>query len=91
MNWQKHRKKLLANPDLRRQLEATELEYQIAREIIAARVAQGLTQKDLAKRMGTKQSVISRVENAKTVPSISFLKSVANALHTSLKVQLGTA
>jgi len=37
--------------------------------------------------MNTKQSVISRVENAKTVPSLSFLKRLAQVLDASLQVQ----
>ncbi|MEK7517997.1 MAG: helix-turn-helix transcriptional regulator [Patescibacteria group bacterium] len=39
----------------------------------------GLTQAEIVKKMNTKQSVISRVENTKTVPSLSFLKRLAQA------------
>jgi len=46
-----------------------------------------ITQKELARRMDTTQSVISRVEQAKVSPSISFLKRLATALNTSLSVQ----
>jgi len=46
-----------------------------------------MTQKELAKKMNTTQSVISRVEQAKTSPSISFLKRLAAALNTTLQVQ----
>lgn len=55
--------------------------------IIEARIKKGLTQADLAKAMNTKQSVISRVENAKTVPSLSFLKRLAQVLNASLQVE----
>ncbi|MBI2443151.1 MAG: helix-turn-helix transcriptional regulator [Candidatus Levybacteria bacterium] len=37
--------------------------------------------------LNTKQSVISRVENAKTVPSLSFLKRLTQVLDASLQVQ----
>lgn len=58
-----------------------------ARVLIKARIEKGLTQAEIAKRMHTKQSVISRVENAKTVPSLSFLKRLAHVLDATLQVQ----
>ena len=50
------------------------------------RIKQLMTQKQLAERMHTTQSVISRVEQAGTSPSISFLKRVAKALDASLQI-----
>lgn len=85
-NWDDHKKDLLKNTKFREALKETELEYQIAQVIIEARINKGLTQNDLAKRLDTKQSVISRVENAKTTPSLSFLKKLASALDTTLQV-----
>ena len=81
----------LGNPQKRacQRREETELEYKIAKALILARVKNKLTQKELAKRMGTKQSVISRVENAKTTPSLSFLKRLAEVLGTNLVVKFG--
>lgn len=87
MDWKTHRKQLLKDPKVRKALKETELEYQIARNIIKARIDNGLTQQQLAKKLKTKQSVISRVENAKTIPSLSFLKRLAEAFNTSLKIQ----
>jgi len=86
MDWQTHKQKLLKNPEFRKALNDSELELQIAKLIIKARIKSGLTQKDLAKKLKTKQSVISRVETAKTTPSLSFLKRLATALDTSLSV-----
>lgn len=85
-NWEDHKKDLLKNPKFKKALKETELEYQIAKIIIEARVNKGLTQSDLAKRLDTRQSVISRVENAKTTPSLSFLKRLASVLETTLQV-----
>lgn len=87
MDWKTHRAELLKNPKVRKALKETELEYQIARALIKARIEKGLTQAQLAKKLKTRQSVISRVENAKTTPSLSFLKRVASVLNTSLQVQ----
>ena len=87
VDWDDFEKELLAKHGFKEALKETELEYQVARAIIEARIKKGLTQEGLAKAMHTKQSVISRVENAKTVPSLSFLKRLAEVLNASLQVQ----
>ena len=87
MNFQTHKKQLMQNPAFRKAYEESELEYQVARALIKARLERGFTQKDLAEKLHTRQSVISRVENAKTVPSLSFLKRLAEVLNASLQVQ----
>lgn len=88
MDWDTYEKKLLRNPKVREALKETEVEYQIARALIEARIKKGLTQSELAQKLHTKQSVISRVENTKTMPSLAFLKRLANVLGGSLQVQL---
>lgn len=87
MDWDDFKKELEKRPGFKEAQEETRLEYEIARALIKARIEKGLTQADIAKRMNTKQSVISRVENAKTVPSLSFLKRLAQVLDASLQVQ----
>lgn len=87
MDWNDFSKELFKQPGFKEALKETELEYQVAYAIIEARVKKGLTQEDLAKAMNTKQSVISRFENAKTTPSLSFLKRLAKVLDASLQVQ----
>ena len=54
--------------------------------IIERRLAKGLTQSDLAKKLGTKQSAIARLESGNYNPSLAFLNKVATALDTKLKV-----
>ena len=88
-DWETHRKKLLENPAIREAIENNRLEYEVARALIEARIKRGLTQKELARRLKTKQSVISRVENARTTPSLSFLKRLAAILGTPLRIQFG--
>lgn len=86
-NWDSYKNKLLKDPDFKKLYEESQPEFEIAKAIIRARIDKKITQKELAKRMNTTQSVISRVEQAKTSPSISFLKRLAAALNTSLSVQ----
>lgn len=87
MDWQTHRKILLKDPEVRKALKEFEPEYQIARALIRARIEKNLTQKQLASKLGTKQSVLSRVENAKTTPTVSFLKRLAAVLGMNLKIE----
>lgn len=89
MDWKTHKRQLLRDPKVRKALKKSELEFQIAKSIIEARIKRGITQKELAKKLRTKQSVISRVETVKTTPTLSFLKRVAETLNTSLRVEIG--
>ena len=87
LDWDDFEKELFKRPGFKEAVEKTRLEYEIARALIKARIEKGLTQKQLAYKLKTRQSVISRVEQAKTSPSISFLKRLAAALNTTLQVQ----
>ena len=86
MDWESHKKQLLKDPKLRKALEETRLEYEIARAIILARAKHKLTQKQLARKLKTRQSVISRIENAQTTVSLSFLKRFTDAFGGKLKI-----
>ena len=86
-DWKELKKELLKNPKFKKLYEESQPEYEIARAIIKARIEKGYTQKDLAKKLNTTQSVVSRIEQGKTSASISFLKRIAQALDTSLQVQ----
>ncbi len=87
MDWEEHKKLLLKDPEFRKALKEIEPEFQVARALIKARIEQGLTQAELAKKLKTKQSVLSRVENAKTTPTLSFLKRLAKVLGLTLKIE----
>jgi len=86
MDWQTHKKQLLKNPKFKRALKESRVEYEIARAVVRARLKHQLTQKQLAKKLKTQQSVISRVENAQTTTSVSFLKRLANIFGGELKI-----
>lgn len=77
----------MKNPAFRKERETTRVEFEIARAVIRARIKRGLTQKQLADKLNTRQSVISRVERANTIPSVSFLKKLAQVFGMTLKVQ----
>jgi ribosome-binding protein aMBF1 (putative translation factor) len=88
MNWQDHKQLLLKKKGFRHALDDIAPELQIAKKLIEARLNKGYSQGKLAEAMQTKQSVISRVENAKTTPSIGFMKKLAKALDTTFQVNI---
>ena len=63
-------------------------EYTVIKSIIAHRHKQGWSQQELAKRVGTKQPVISRLESGASNPTIELLQRVAKALELRLEVSL---
>ena len=75
------------DPEYRREHEALEEEFAIARAVIAARCHAGLTQEELATRMGTSQSAIARLEGGRTKPSTATLTKLAAATGTRLKIE----
>ena len=82
---------LLANAATRAAYDEQAAGFQIARELIAARTHAGLTQADVAERMGTTQSVIARMENGRRMPSLRSVQRYARAVGSNAVVRLGRA
>lgn len=77
------------DPKLREAIEEQKLNVRVAEMIYQAREKAGLTQADLAKLVGTTQSVISRLEDADYEGrSLTMLQRIAEALHQRLEVRL---
>jgi ribosome-binding protein aMBF1 (putative translation factor) len=77
------------DPGLHEEIEDAKLNMRVAEMILAAREAAGLTQAQLAKLVGTQQSVISRLEDADYEGrSLTMLQRVAAALHKKVEVRL---
>lgn len=74
------------DPEYQREFDALEEEFELAAAVIKARHDAGLTQDELAQRMGTTQSAIARIEGGKSSPSTTTLKKLAAATGTRLKV-----
>lgn len=90
-NWKDFKKELLKNPKFKREYEGLQPEYAVISAMIETRIKRGLTQEELANRIGTKQSVISRLESGRANPSIAFLKKFAQALDSTLQIKFNTA
>ena len=79
---------LLANPATQAAYESQAAEFDMARELIAARSRAGLTQSDVAQRMGTTQSVIARLEGGKRIPSMRTVQRYAHAVGARAVVRI---
>jgi transcriptional regulator with XRE-family HTH domain len=66
--------------------DALREEFDLARALIEARTAAGLSQSQLAKRMKTSQSYIARIEGGKVRPSADALGRFAKATGTRLRI-----
>ncbi len=86
------REQLLSNPEVKAAFDASETKYGVLNAILTARREAGLTQTQVAERMGTKPSAIARLENAlvsgKHSPSIDTLHKYATAVGKKLEVNL---
>jgi DNA-binding XRE family transcriptional regulator len=74
----------LQDPEFVEDLKELEPGYQIAR----LRILRGLTQAELAEKVGTKQPAIARLESGQATPSITFLRRLACALDANLEIRL---
>ena len=79
---------LFKNPKIKAEYDALEPEYELIRQLIEARTEKNMTQKQLAEKIGTKQSNIARLESGNYNPSFQFLQKVAGALDKRLSVAL---
>ncbi len=77
---------LLKDKQVNKSYKALEPEYLIIQELIEKRLEKNISQSDLAKKIGTKQSAISRFESGSYNPSLEFLYKVADALNVKLRI-----
>ncbi len=83
-----HRRYFEGKPEMLALLEQTRADMEIARKIYALREAAGLTQRQLAKLIGTSNTVISRLEDADYEGhSLAMLNRIATALDKRVEIR----
>ena len=91
MNHSQLKKKALGKKSVREEYEALEPEFNLLREMLKARNDAGLSQADVAERMGTKPPAITRLESSLTSgrhsPSIATLKKYAEAVGCHIEIK----
>ena len=78
----------LQDPEVKKAYLEMKPEFEIAGTLIAARAKARLTQAEVAKGMGTTQSVVARLESGRTLPSIKTLYSYAKAVGAKPTIRL---
>lgn len=87
-NLKELQRKWLKDPKVKKAYEKMSPEFEVARALFNARNNAGLTQEEVAIRMGTTQSVVARLEAGQTLPSIKSLYRYAEATGTKPEIQL---
>lgn len=82
--WEDLEKELLSDPATKKEFDRLAPRYAVISELIAARIKHKMTQADVAKKVGTKQSSIARLESGNINPSLEFLQKVAQVMGLSV-------
>lgn len=80
-------KEQLQDQEFRKEYNDLQPEFDVIRAIVDARIAQNLTQKELAEKTGINQADISKLENGTRNPSINLLKRLADGMGMVLKIE----
>ena len=84
----KLRRDLLRDPEVKAEYDRLRPIFAIVGEMVEARQAAGLTQAEIASRMGTSQSVVARLENARHMPTFDMVARYAAAIGRRLDIHL---
>ena len=87
MKYSDYKEKVFSEkPEVREEYERRGPEYEAIRAAVMTRKEAGLTQRELAERMGTAQANISRFENGNVNPSLEFLQKMASCMGKKLRI-----
>jgi DNA-binding XRE family transcriptional regulator len=78
----------LHDPEFAREWDRTAFARAIAEKVLAYRVGQQLTQSQLARRAGTVQSVIARLESGEQAPSLATLARLSSRLGIEFHIEI---
>lgn len=82
------KRRLLKDPETKREYDRLGPEYKLIEQVIANRIKKGYSQAQLAAKVKTKQSAISRLESGGYNPTLEFLNKVSTALGCKLSISL---
>ena len=87
-DFRKHLDKSLEDETFKKEWDNLELRYAVVEQLIKLRNVYNLSQTELAKKIGTTQAVISRVENGTVNVGIDFLAKVAKAFDKKIEINI---
>lgn len=79
-SWEDLKTELLSDPVVKKEYDALEDEFALIESLISTRLAKKMTQSELAKKVGMKQTAIARLEGGDSNPTYSTLSKIAKAL-----------
>ena len=82
------KEQLMKDEEFKAEYEKLKPRYEVISQIIEVRNKQNITQEELALRVGTKKSNISRLESGAYNPSLDMLIKVAKSLGKEVHIQL---
>jgi HTH-type transcriptional regulator/antitoxin HipB len=85
-HWDELRQERLASPAASAGYDQARRAFQLGEQVRALREAQGISQSELARRMGTTQPAIARLEAGRVAPRLETLDRVASALDVRLVI-----
>ena len=88
MTFDQYFKKSLKNPEFKKLWEESRPKYQLSRQIIKRRLENKMSQSELAKKAGTTQAIISRLENSTFNPSLNLLERISLGLGSKLNIRI---
>lgn len=87
-DWKQLKSELLQNKAVKKEYDRLAPRYLAISALISARIKKGITQKELAKKIGTKQSAIARFEAGNVNPSLGFLEKMAGVMGFRINISL---
>ena len=87
-DFQKHLTESLKDKDFKETYDKKELRFKVIDILVGIRVQYKLTQAELAKRLGTTQTVISRIESGSVNVGIDFLQRVGTAFDKKIEIKV---
>lgn len=90
MNIQNLKNRALQNPKVKAEYDLLETEFALIDTLLSMRKKSGLTQEEIAKRMGTQKGNISRLERGSSNPSWKTLQNYAHACGFELAMKVKT-
>jgi len=79
-------KEELKNPEFKQEWDNLELRYAIVKQLIKLRNSYNLSQSELAKRIGTTQAVISRIENGSVNVGVDMINRIAKSFGKHIEI-----
>lgn len=77
----------LKDPEVKKEYDKLENEYQIRNALVKARAERNMSQKELAKKTGLYQGDISKLEKGLRNPTVRMLNKIADGLGMVLKIE----